>query len=102
MGTDLELQNILRDILLLIITGISIKITKEQIRKENGFTWFPIMEVGKLFAGIFITIIPVIVILKTGKTGDLGFIINLLTDNAGNPIDLMYFWLTGILSSFFS
>ena len=39
-------------------------ITDEQIftqntyRKENGFTWHPIMEVAKLFIGIFITIIP--------------------------------------------
>jgi len=100
MGVHVELQNILRDILLLAITFLSIKITKSQIRKENGFTWFPIMEVGKLFAGIFITIIPAIAILKTGKSGDLGFIINLLTDNSGNPIDMMYFWLTGILSAF--
>ena len=100
IGVHLELQNILRDILLLVITVISIKITKQKIRKENGFTWLPIMEVAKLFAGIFITIIPAIAILKVGKTGDLGFIINLLTDNAGNPIDFMYFWLTGILSSF--
>jgi len=100
MGVPVYLQNISRDILLLIITGISIKITKAQIRKENGFTWFPIKEVAKLFAGIFITIIPAIAILKTGKNGDLGFIINLLTDSNGNPIDLMYFWLTGILSSF--
>ena len=100
MGVPVYLQNISRDILLLIITGISIKITKAQIRKENGFTWFPIKEVAKLFAGIFITIIPAIAILKTGKNGDLGFIINLLTDSNGNPIDLMYFWLTGILSAF--
>ena len=100
MGVHLELQNILRDVLLLFITAISIKITKENIRKENGFTWFPIMEVAKLFAGIFITIIPAIAILKTGKSGDLGFIIDLLNDKAGNPIDLMYFWLTGLLSAF--
>ena len=100
MGVHVELQNILRDILLLIITFISVKTTKSQIRKENGFTWFPIKEVAKLFAGIFITIIPAIAILKVGKTGDLGFIINLLTDSSGNPIDMMYFWLTGILSAF--
>ena len=100
MGVHLELQNILRDIFLLFITLLSIKMTKENIRKENGFTWFPIMEVAKLFAGIFITIIPVIAILKTGKSGSLGFIIDLLNDESGKPIDLMYFWLTGILSAF--
>ena len=100
MGVHLELQNILRDIFLLFITLISMKITKENIRKENGFTWLPIKEVAKLFAGIFITIIPAIAILKTGKSGSLGFIIDLLNDESGKSIDLMYFWLTGILSAF--
>jgi Na+/H+ antiporter NhaD/arsenite permease-like protein len=100
MGVHLELQNILRDIFLLFITLISIKMTKENIRKENGFTWFPIMEVAKLFAGIFITIIPAIAILKTGKSGSLGFIVDLLNDESGKSIDLMYFWLTGMLSAF--
>jgi len=100
MGVHLEIQNLLRDFFLLLIAFVSIKITKNKIRKENGFTWFPIMEVAKLFAGIFITIIPAISILKAGKEGGLGFIVNLLNDPNGNPIDLMYFWLTGILSAF--
>ena len=100
MGIHLELQNILRDVFLLAITFFSLKFTKTEIRSSNGFTWFPIIEVAKLFIGIFITIIPAIAILKAGKDGDLSFIVNLLTDSSGNPIDIMYFWLTGILSSF--
>ena len=100
MGVHVQLQNILRDILLLIIAFCSLKMTKSEIRAMNGFTWFPILEVGKLFIGIFITIIPAIAILKAGKDGDLGFIVSLLTDNAGNSLNSMYFWLTGILSSF--
>jgi len=100
-GVHLELQNILRDCLLLAITYISLKLTDQSIRDNNGFTWFPIEEVGKLFSGIFITIIPAIAILKAGTNGSLSFIIKLVTDQStGNPINLMYFWLTGILSSF--
>ena len=100
-GVHLELQNILRDCLLLAITYFSLKLTDKSIRDNNGFTWFPIEEVGKLFSGIFITIIPAIAILKAGTNGSLSFIIKLVTDQStGNPINLMYFWLTGILSSF--
>ncbi len=100
MGIHLELQNILRDILLLCLTVISWKITKIEIRKANGYTWFPILEVAKLFAGIFITIIPAIEILKAGIHGTLASVVGAVTDSSGNPIDMMYFWLTGILSSF--
>ena len=100
-GVGLELQNIIRDILLLIITMISWKITDIILRKENGFTWFPIMEVAKLFAGIFITIIPTIAILKAGKNGAMSILVNAVFDpTTGKPVDMMYFWLTGILSSF--
>ena len=54
-----------------------------------------------MFAGIFITIIPAIAILKAGQNGSLAFIINLVTDQSTKlPINSMYFWLTGILSSF--
>jgi len=98
-GVHLELQNIIRDITLLLLTYISWTFTPKIIRKENSFTWFPILEVAKLFAGIFITIIPAIAILSAGVNGKLGFLINILTDSDGLPINLVYFWLTGILSS---
>jgi len=62
--------------------------------------WFPIVEVAKLFAGIFITIIPAIAILKAGNNGALSSIINSVSSKSGEPINYMYFWLTGILSSF--
>ena len=37
--------------------------------------------------------------LKSGINGPLGAILALVSDN-GQPIDMMYFWITGILSSF--
>lgn len=96
---DLQLQNILRDLLLLLLTFASLKMTTADSRKANDFSWFPIVEVGKLFAGIFITIIPAIAILKAGEVGALAPIIALVSDN-GEPVNAMYFWATGILSSF--
>ena len=98
-GVHLELQNITRDILLLILTYVSWTYTSKQIRKDNEYTWFPIVEVAKLFAGIFVTIIPAIAILKAGTDGALSGIINSVTNDDG-PVNIMYFWYTGVLSSF--
>ena len=96
---QLELQNIARDLILLALTLASWKITPISIRKANEYTWFPIIEVAKLFSGIFITIIPAIAILKSGANGSLAVVINSVTNESG-PINYMYFWATGILSSF--
>ena len=95
-----DLQNIVRDILLVFIAYLSWKLTDRANRDANGFTWFPIMEVAKLFAGIFLTIVPAIAILNAGTDGAMGALVSLVTDEAGQPVDTMYFWLTGILSSF--
>jgi Na+/H+ antiporter NhaD/arsenite permease-like protein len=95
-----DLQNIVRDLLLLTITYLSWKLTDRANREANGFTWFPIMEVAKLFVGIFLTIVPAIAILKAGTDGAMGGLVSLVTDEAGQPVNTMYFWLTGILSSF--
>ena len=94
-----ELQNLVRDVLLLMLTYLSWTYTSKEIRKGNEYTWFPIQEVAKLFAGIFITIIPAIAILKAGTSGALSVIINSVSSDSG-PVNHMYFWLTGILSSF--
>ena len=98
-GVYLELQNITRDILLLALTYISWTYTPQQIRIDNEYTWFPIVEVAKLFAGIFITIIPAIAILKAGTNGALAGIISSVSNENG-PVNIMYFWFTGVLSSF--
>ncbi|MEE8340862.1 MAG: sodium:proton antiporter [Candidatus Neomarinimicrobiota bacterium] len=98
-NVELTLPNVLRDSLLLILTALSWIYTSKSLRKENQFTWFPIQEVAKLFAGIFITIIPAIVILQAGTKGALSAIINSVSSN-GEPVNYMYFWATGVLSSF--
>ena len=96
---NVELQNVVRDILLLSLAFASWKLTSSKIREANEYTWFPIVEVAKLFAGIFVTIIPAIAILKAGTSGALGIVINSVSNESG-PINYMYFWATGILSSF--
>jgi Na+/H+ antiporter NhaD/arsenite permease-like protein len=75
-------------------------VTSRASREANGFSWFPIVEVAKLFIGIFLTMIPAIAILKAGRDGALADVISMVTNDAGEPVDVAYFWLTGILSSF--
>lgn len=100
MGTPVALQNIVRDVLLIAIAMVSLKVTPKAIREGNEFNWDPMLEVGKLFAGIFITIGPVLAVLQAGENGALASLVKLVTLENGEPNNVMYFWLTGILSSF--
>ncbi|MCL2122675.1 MAG: sodium:proton antiporter [Desulfovibrionaceae bacterium] len=98
-GIELEWQNIARDAILLIIAWLSLKLTSQECRDKNEFSWGPIAEVAKLFLGIFLSMIPVIAILRAGTSGALAPLVNLVTKD-GQPVNVMYFWLAGGLSSF--
>ena len=95
-----ELQNLARDLLLLGIAYLSWTLTGAEVRGRNHFTWAPIVEVAKLFAGIFVTIIPAIAILRAGAAGVAAPVVRLVSGPGGEPVEAMYFWLTGGLSSF--
>ena len=99
-GNSILKGNLLRDLILLSLALISLIFSKDEFRKMNGFTWHPILEVAKLFIGIFITIIPAILILNQGEKGALSSLTTLVTNDNGENLNSMYFWLTGILSSF--
>ena len=96
----LELQHVLRDVALIAVSILSLKLTPRQVRADNAFTWAPIAEVAKLFAGIFVTIAPALAILRAGPEGVLAPLVALVTGPDGRPLDVWYFWLSGILSSF--
>jgi Na+/H+ antiporter NhaD/arsenite permease-like protein len=95
----IDYKNTLRDVILLCIAGLSWVLTRRETRVLNNFTWAPILEVGKLFFGIFLSMIPAIAILQAGEQGVLAPVIRLVSE-AGQPVNYMYFWLTGALSSF--
>jgi Na+/H+ antiporter NhaD/arsenite permease-like protein len=99
-GGTLELQNIVRDVMLLVIAALSLLLTPRPVRAGNDFSWGPIAEVAKLFAGIFLTMIPVLAMLKAGKAGVFGPLVALVSHADGSANVPAYFWLTGILSSF--
>ncbi len=99
-NVPVELQNLVRDVIIFALAILSLYVTRRDYRAANGFSWGPILEVAKLFAGIFICIIPVIAILKAGMDGALAPLVALVTNGDGTPNELAYFWTTGILSSF--
>lgn len=100
LGVPLEMQNLVRDVFYIVIAITSWQITDKGCRKRNDFTWEPILEVAKLFVGIFLSMIPAISILKAGESGALSGLIHMVMDAQGNPNNAMFFWLTGTLSSF--
>ncbi|MFS2163605.1 sodium:proton antiporter [Variovorax sp. Varisp62] len=99
-GTRVGLPGLVRDAGLIAITLLSLKITPAKVHADNQFEWGPMAEVAKLFAGIFLTIIPVIAMLKAGTQGPFGAVVSAVTRADGQPDPAMYFWATGMLSSF--
>jgi Na+/H+ antiporter NhaD/arsenite permease-like protein len=99
-GTKLELQNLVRDASLVVIATLSLWLTPKAHRAANDFTWDPMWEVAKLFAGIFIAIIPVLAMLQAGRSGALSWLLSMVSEHDGSPNEVAYFWLTGLLSAF--
>jgi Na+/H+ antiporter NhaD/arsenite permease-like protein len=99
-GTDVGLPGLLRDVGLIIVTLVSLRLTPSSVHESNQFSWGPMQEVAKLFAAIFLTIIPVIAMLKAGVDGPFGAVVRAVTNADGTPNPAMYFWATGVLSSF--
>jgi Na+/H+ antiporter NhaD/arsenite permease-like protein len=99
-GTEIGLPQLLRDVALVAVAIASFKLTPREVHERNHFSWGPMIEVAKLFAGIFATIIPVLAMLKAGSHGAFAPVIALATDAHGQPIPSMYFWASGMLSSF--
>ncbi len=94
LGVHTAVQDLIRDVLLLLISALSMMTTKKEIREGNEFTWFPMKEVAILFIGIFLTMMPCLKILQAGEKGELSFLVQAVKE----PVH--YFWVTGILSSF--
>lgn len=93
-GIHQTVTSLIKDASLIMMGILSLVFTKRKIRVDNDFSWAPIEEVAYLFAGIFITIIPALVILKAGEQGALAWLIKSVQTPAH------YFWATGLLSSF--
>lgn len=84
----LEMNPWLRDGILVALGLLSMATTKKKYREDNEFNFGAITEVAVLFIGIFITMIPALMMLSEAGPG--------LGVNHG----WQYFWITGTLSSF--
>ena len=78
----------MREIALLAIIFLSLKITKRKIREDNHFSWEPITEVAIIFIGIFVTMTPALIYLNTNA------------EMFGLTSAREFFYATGALSSF--
>lgn len=94
LGIHRNIQDVVRDGLLVLMAVLSLIFTKQRVREDNQFTWFPIKEVAILFIGIFLTMIPCLKMLQAGAEGPLAFLI------AAVKTPAHYFWVTGGLSAF--
>jgi Na+/H+ antiporter NhaD/arsenite permease-like protein len=83
-----QLQTPYRELVMILMAALSMAFTKRELREANGFTFGPISEVAVLFAGVFITMIPLLILLA-GKGAALGVV---------RP--WQFFWTTGAVSSF--
>src|SRR5438046_10204989 len=70
------------------LAAVSLWLTPSGIRRANGFTTYPIVEVAVLFFGIFLTMIPALELLRL-RGAELG---------VRQPWE--FFWAAGALSSF--
>ncbi len=100
LGHTMPLENALGVLAFGAITLVSVFATSKALREANGFAWGAILEVAKLFAAIFLTMAPVLAILRAGKDGAAAGLVALTSDASGAPIPWVYFWLAGALSSF--
>ncbi|NCB38465.1 MAG: sodium:proton antiporter [Erysipelotrichia bacterium] len=77
-----------REAVMIAMTLMSMGFTPKNYRDKNSFSFAPINEVAILFAGIFITMVPALIILKQ-RGVELGI-----------TQPWQFFWVTGGLSSF--
>jgi Na+/H+ antiporter NhaD/arsenite permease-like protein len=93
-GLHFEAQILARDAIIVAIGVLSLRLTPRELRRANGFSWEPMREVAFLFAGIFITIVPALAILRAGERGALAPLVGTL------EAPWHYFVVVGGLSSF--
>ena len=85
-GTEIYIEGLHN--IILLAAFLSFKTTDSSIRTKNHFTWGAIKEVAVLFIGIFITMQPALMLLKS------------VGPNLGISEPYQMFWATGTLSSF--
>ncbi len=94
LGIDESIESLARNAAIVALGALSLAVTPRRLRIANDFSWGPMREVAILFAAIFATIIPAVLILKVGEAGPAAALVR----GVREPWQL--FWVTGGLSSF--
>jgi Na+/H+ antiporter NhaD/arsenite permease-like protein len=97
LDQQVSLSHVLRDVILLILAFVSYRTTPASIHHHQHFSWGPILEIARVFAAIFITMIPLSIMLRMGEVGPFSSLLH-FTNTGHRPF--IYFWLTGIFSAF--
>ena len=100
LGVHFAYESLARDAIFIVTAGLSLALTAKATREANHFTWDPILEVAKLFFGIFCCIVPVLEMLRAGNHGAFAPLVSLVTFEDGTFNNTVFFWLTGTLSAF--
>jgi Na+/H+ antiporter NhaD/arsenite permease-like protein len=100
LGQPVRTANVLRDVIFVAVVIVSMKITPQADHEANGFSFGPIIEVAKLFIGIFLSMAPVLAMLKAGAHGAFAPLVALTSHADGSANPAAYFWASGALSSF--
>ncbi|MCX5642327.1 MAG: sodium:proton antiporter [Candidatus Omnitrophica bacterium] len=79
---------LIRELVMILLALLSLLFTQKGVRYKNRFHYAPIIEVAVIFAGIFITMVPALLLLET-QGAQLGI-----------RLPWHFFWVTGGLSSF--
>ncbi|MES2712806.1 MAG: sodium:proton antiporter [Pseudomonadota bacterium] len=85
-GVEVGVERLAAMAVFLGITILSAWITPRALHDENGFDWGAMKEVAVLFAAIFLTMAPVLAILRAGSAGAAAGLVALTSDAAGQPL----------------
>lgn len=87
-GTGWTIPDGAREAAMILCALASLRLTPPQVRRENHFSYGPIVEVAALFGGLFLAMQPALEMLVEHGAG------------IGLRTPAHFFWATGLLSSF--
>lgn len=100
LGCHRPLEHMLRDICIFLAAVFSYAISSQEVHRKNNFSWEPIEEIALIFAGIFITAVPVFAMLHAKENGVFASLVQVAFQENQQPNPGVFFWASGALSAF--
>lgn len=96
LGHPLAVTSLIRDGIFLMLAALSLWITPKAVRHSHAFSWAPLREVGRVFLAIFITLIPVSMMLQAGVKGPFAPLFSSISLDSPKA----FYWGSGFFSAF--